>query len=102
MNCENWIRWSTNMEKERKKSIKSFWKIEKKSRKKLPGDIQEHEIDVVEDKWEFKDENCCSPSRLNHVLRGFGNASTIHANETWLSTGAATNWLTALTDGGTA
>ena len=83
--------------RKKEKSIKSFWKIEK-----LPGDIQEHEIDVVEDKWEFKDGNCCSPSRLNHVLRGFGNASTIHAKLTWLSTGAATNWLTALTDGGTA
>lgn len=86
-------------EKEKKHQvILENWK---QNRKKLPGDIEEHEIDVVEDKWEFKDGNCCSPSRLNHVLRGFGNASTIHAKETWLSIGAATNWLTALTDGGT-
>lgn len=99
MNGENWIRWSTANRK--KKASSHFGKLEKIKRK-LPGDIQEHEIDVAEDKWEFKDGNCCSPSRLYHVLRGLGNASTIHAKETWLSTGAATNWLTALTDGGTA
>lgn len=42
------------------------------------------------------------PSWRYHVLSCFGNASTMHCKRTWLSTGAATNWLTVFTDGGTA
>lgn len=41
------------------------------------------------------------PSVLYQVFSGLGKASTMHCNRTWLSTGAATMWFTALTDGGT-
>lgn len=42
------------------------------------------------------------PSLRYQVFSGLAKASTMHCNRTWLSTGAATNWLTALTVGGTA
>lgn len=41
------------------------------------------------------------PSWRYQVFRGFGYASTMHCTRTLLSTGAKTNWITALTDGGT-
>lgn len=89
-----WRRYAAEDEKEKKEESSShFSKLKKKS-----------------ERWSGKRvKKSFSSSRgwitipwlRYQVFSGLAKASTMHCNRTWLSTGAPTNWFTALTDGGT-